>query len=72
MENNKHHIENEEINNPAQFQIGRNSSEKEGQEENSYTPQENEFADGKGTPLNEELGEKAPEQDATNNTKDKK
>ena len=69
MENNKHHIEEEEINNPEQFQIGRaNSSKKENdnQDENSYTPQESEFADGKGTQLDDELGEDAAEQEALN------
>lgn len=73
MENKKHHIEDEEINNPAQFQVGRASGpekEHDDQDENSYTPQESEFADGKGTPLNEELGETTEDEASTPDDKE--
>lgn len=57
-------MQQEEINNPAQFQVGRSlKEEKENSEEQmierdddaGYTPEEDQFADGKGTQLNEEI-----------------
>lgn len=55
MENKKLNTEEEEINNPEQFQIGRNHIEEdeESNDDSTYTEQENEFADGKGSDLAE-------------------
>ena len=57
---NKEPMEKDEIVNPEQFQVGRAPEEDKNENDDSeYTPQENEFADGKGTPLAEEFD--APE-----------
>ncbi|RZK93172.1 MAG: hypothetical protein EOO98_00420 [Pedobacter sp.] len=64
MKNEEDNMQQEEINNPAQFQVGRSpQEEKENSEEQmierdddaGYTPEEDQFADGKGTQLNEEI-----------------
>ncbi len=64
MENIQDNLPEEDIINPEQFQVGRApQNEKEIQEEEvsdqsddaGYTPQEAQFADGKGTQLNEEI-----------------
>lgn len=64
MKNEEDNLQQEEINNPAQFQVGRSpQEEKENSEEQmierdddaGYTPEEDQFADGKGTQLNEEI-----------------
>ncbi len=60
MENHEQKQENEEISNPEQFKVGRTNPlqpHEEGQheqdEEVEYTPEEMEYADGKGTELTE-------------------
>jgi hypothetical protein len=60
MENQDQQQENEEINNPEQFQVGRTNplqQHQEGQQEQDgeveYTAEEMEYADGKGTELAE-------------------
>ena len=64
MENQDDKIEKDEIVNPEQFQVGRApQDEKENQQDQmtdrsddaGYTAQEDQFADGKGTQLSEEL-----------------
>ena len=64
MENQKEILKQDEIVNPEQFQVGRApQEEKENQQgqmtdrsdEAGYTPQEDQFADGRGTQLNEEI-----------------
>jgi hypothetical protein len=64
MENEEDKIQKDEIVNPEQFQVGRapqDQKENPQQQMNGrtddagYTPQENQFADGKGTQLNEEI-----------------
>ena len=64
MENQEDKIEKDEIVNPEQFNVGRTSEEEKEQSQNDmiertddagYTPQEEQFADGKGTQLNEKL-----------------
>ena len=61
MESNQEQLEKDEIVNPEQFQVGRAPQEdKEEQTDDAeYTEQEIPFADGKGTELDEELGEDA-------------
>lgn len=60
MENQDQQQENEEINNPEQFKVGRTNplhqheeGQREHEEEVEYTPKEMEYADGKGTRLAE-------------------
>lgn len=55
-------MEKDEIINPEQFQVSRSPEEDEedadaAEEDAKYTPEENEFADGKGTELAEEFDE---------------
>jgi hypothetical protein len=64
MENQENTQVNEEINNPGQFQVGRtnplhqhNDGEQDQAEEVEYTPEEMEYADGKGTELAEAFDE---------------
>lgn len=60
MENKENNTEKDEIINPEQFQVGRGLHEDNNEdqaEEVSYTPEENQFADGKGTQLDEEMGD---------------
>ncbi|RZM29168.1 MAG: hypothetical protein EOO88_06010 [Pedobacter sp.] len=65
MENQENKIEKDEIINPEQFNVGRAPQEEKEIDQNDmteraddagYTPQEEQFADGKGTQLNEQLG----------------
>ena len=56
MENKNINNQDQEINNVEQFKVGRSSSpevEQSKNDDSSYTEQENEFADGKGTELAE-------------------
>lgn len=64
MKNEKDNIQQDEIYKPAKFQVGRSPQEEKGNSEEQmierddeagYTPEENQFADGKGTTLDEEL-----------------
>lgn len=64
MDNQEDKLPQEEIVNPEQFQVGRAlQHEKEPQEDQmtarsddaGYTPEEDQFADGKGTQLNQEI-----------------
>jgi len=64
MENEEDKIQKDEIVNLEQFQVGRAPQEEkedqkqqmtEREDDAGYTPQENQFADGKGTVLNEEI-----------------
>ncbi|RZM19257.1 MAG: hypothetical protein EOO88_38520 [Pedobacter sp.] len=63
MENQENEMEQEEIINPEQFQVGRTPEEEKTQEQDDaeYTEDEVEFADGEGTQLEEEFD--APEQE---------
>lgn len=78
MENNSENNPQEEINNPEQFQVGRTpQEEKENNESDNsgddaeYTPEETEFADGKGSKLNEAIkqsGEETPDEELKEKT----
>jgi len=57
MKNQENEMEQEEIINPEQFQVGRAPEEEKTQEQDDaeYAEGEMEFADGQGTPLQEEF-----------------
>jgi len=56
-------MEKDDISNPDQFQVGRTSEENTSQQDDSkYTPEEDQFADGKGTVLAEEFDSPDPEE----------
>lgn len=62
MKNEENEMEKDEIVNPEQFQVGRAAEEEktidsEDNDEVEYTEDEVEFADGKGTQLDEEIDE---------------
>lgn len=57
MKNQENEMEQEEIINPEQFQVGRATEDEKLQEQDDsqYTEDEIEFADGEGTQLEEEF-----------------
>ena len=61
--NNQEPMEKDDIVNPDQFQVGRTAEENMSKQDDSqYAPEENQFADGKGTELAEEFDAPDPEE----------
>ena len=58
---NQEPMEKDDIVNPEQFQVSR-SGEPDQEDDSKYTPEENQFADGKGTELAEEFDAPDPEE----------